>query len=122
MNPLRNCVANGCEQKNSVFAAFKQPRTHPDSYGSTQKLGDDEAWCVAWLNARKCIGETARDGDRRVGERCGGGEPIGSRDIEPDRHRHSAGIGPQGSENGKHQPESCHRFRKPLRPAGAGCL
>src|SRR5690349_4734328 len=72
----------------------EQPASEIGAHERARQLRDKEWHNVLRPNTGKGVRERARDRDRRIGERGGGREPIGGRDVEPD------GVGRGGRSGG----------------------
>ena len=77
----------------------KQHGAHGQGYRGANQLRRYEARHVIYGDAGERRGEPARKGDRRVGERGGGREPIGRGDRQSDQPGHRLGGITQAAEN-----------------------
>ncbi len=92
---------------------WKEHRGDEGTYRGSDKLRCDETRNVIDRNTGERRGESARKGDRRVGERGGGREPIGRGDRQSDQPGHRLRrIGVQGS--------GPPRFERVMPVGGAG--
>jgi hypothetical protein len=60
-----------------------------------------------------------RDGNRGIGKRGRGREPVGRRDIEADQPGHRGAVEPDAGKNGHHQAEGGDALGEPLRAAAS---
>ena len=82
-----------------------------------RKLRDDETRHSGGRDTGERIRECPRDRDGGIGERRRGGEPIGRRDVEPDRERH----GRRRAARGSRRSSAAVRTSRPLPQTIARC-
>ena len=79
-----------------------------------QSSASDEPRQVNGTDARERVRQRTRDGDRRIGERGRGGEPVRCRDVEADQPRHRRALEADPRQDGRDQTEGGDELREPL--------
>ena len=78
-----------------MFAARReQPAHHPERGHRARRFGESECRDVSRADPREGVGEDPAEGDGRVRERGGAGEPVGRADVRPDSGPDDSGRAP----------------------------
>lgn len=83
-----------------------------------RQLRGDEAGDSRWLDAAEGVGQSASDGDRRIGEARARREPVRRGDVAGDGDRHDRGA-PACAVDDDEQSERGDEFAEKLRRTGA---
>ena len=98
----------------SLRGAGQEPAQEPGRRRCSQELRHDKRRHIVRANARKGIAGGARDGHGGIGERGGGGKPVGSEDIGGHGIRDSRNLLPHAPPNHHEQAKGRHKLAPPL--------
>ena len=99
----------------SVFRVpGEQPAQQQGCNDRGAQLRGDKARRMGRQNARKTVGEAARNGDCRIGKACRAGKPVGRCDVQRNQRWHRFGSPAYAAKDHCQQAEGGNELRASL--------